>query len=121
MLTLTATGGATATADLIVAANLDRNLNREVVDTQAGGVMVTAGPVRALGGTIIYLCGTFTQRAALEALYCSAAALTASGTDADAIAGWPHYAVGSIRSTAERAIPGQRARWLVQVTVKGTL
>lgn len=108
-----------AAPDLVVGAALERPLNREGEDSSAG-VVITGGAVGALAGTITYLCPDWACVVAVDLLHQSTALITLSDPG-DGLDGLAYYAVGTVRATAEKAIPGRPSRWQVQCPIKAAL
>ncbi len=120
--TLTVTGRSAkpyAAPDLVIGAALERPLNREGEDSSAG-VVITGGAVGALAGTITYLCPDWACVVAVDLLHQSTALITLSDPG-DGLDGLAYYAVGTVRATAEKAIPGRPPRWQVQCPIKAAL
>lgn len=108
---------ATARPSEIVSCTLDQPTRREALIGAAGTPILTKAPHGPRTGQIVFLADTITDVLALTALYTTSGPITITGEPA--LAGWKHWAVGTIRSATERAIPGKPTRWLVTVPVQG--
>jgi len=98
--------------DELVGGSVSRDLARTDATTPAGGLALIQGAIGPRAGTLTFLCSTWAQVAALEALYRTGSAyLPAQG----ALPAFDHYATGRIRATLERALAGRPAKWLVTV------
>lgn len=115
---VTVTDGVTTVGAVeIVASTLERNLFRTVQDLPgAMGALITSATPGLLEGQLVFLCASFARARALEALYKGTAVLTLA-TNGE-LGGLRHVAVDRIRLTAERALEGSPARWLLTVTVR---
>lgn len=101
----------------IIAAPLSRPLRRTVLDvTNDDDYRVNYGTPGKLAGSVTYLCDTFTDAAALDALYQTTAVVTL--TSDDELNGLRHLAVGDIRYSTEKALPGRPCKWTVQVEIR---
>lgn len=114
---LTSSAG-TVTVDEIVTASLARPLRRDVLQlSTTSAPRVNYGVPGKLSGSITYLCPDLSTAMAADSLYQASAAVTLSS----AVAGLDsltHVAVGQLRMSAERTVPGRLARWLVQVEIQ---
>lgn len=105
----------TATVDEIVGGGLTRAQNRTDADSGSGSLILTQGTVGPRSGSLTYLCSTSAQIAALDALYRTGVVnLPTQGV----LPSIDHYAVGDLRCTLERALPGRPAKWLVTVNLR---
>lgn len=105
----TATIQTSAAAELLTA-SLERSTGRSAHDSGIDSIpIIIAAPVGALAGQLTYLCNTAVAAAALDALYCWPGKVTSSALD------YVHRAVGKVRLSTEKALPGRPAKWLVQV------
>jgi hypothetical protein len=114
---VTVTDGTTTVGALeIIAASLSRPLRRDALDANQADYLFTAGTPGLLAGRVTFLCASLARGLALEALYQGTALLTlATG---GALDGFKHRAVGTTSLTAEKAVEGSPARWLLAVDVR---
>jgi len=105
----------TAQADEIVGGSLTRAQNRTDADSGSGSLILTQGATGPRSGSLTYLCSEWSQVSAIDALYRAGAVQLPSTGPLPAIT---HYAVGDLRCTLERALPGRPAKWLVNVNLR---
>lgn len=99
-----------------IAAALERDLQRDAFPDSAGTYQISSGAPAKLAGILTFLCDTWTDLRALDALYQQADTVTP--VSSDALNGLAHVAVRSPRYTAERAQPGKPSKWLAAVDVR---
>ncbi len=110
-------GTTTVGAVEIVASTLERGLRRTVQEPPTSAeALITAAVPGLLEGQLTFLCASLARALALEALYRGTAVLTL--TTSGELTGFRHLAVDKTRLTAEKAVPGNPARWLLTVTVR---
>lgn len=104
-----------ATADEIVGGSLTRAQNRADADSGTGRLILTQGVPGPRSGSLTYLCSDWSQVSAIDAIYRTGAVRTPETGPLPALT---HYAIGDLRSTLERALPGRPAKWLVTVNFR---
>lgn len=108
----------TGAAEELLAAQLERPYRRTALDLlNTAAPQFAAGVPGLLAGQLTYLCRTYADAIALDAVYCNpeAAAVVAPPNPLD---GLRHRAVGAGRLVAERALPGKASKWLLTVEIR---
>lgn len=95
----------------IIAANFDLNLNRTGETSGQSTTLITQGAIGKPAGQITFLADTLLDARALRDIHKAAAVTVADGP----FAGLTYWAIGTIRVSAERTVPGKPAKWLVTV------
>lgn len=108
-----------AAARELIGAALERDLRRSIADLfLARGSLVTAGVPGLLSGTLTLLCDSWWQAQILDELYqLPGRHVLVTGED-EPLDGLVHIATERLRIVSEAALPGQRCRWRVEVTVR---
>ena len=102
-----------ASVDEIVASALGRPAATRAAEVSGSGALIlTRSPAGPRSGSLTMLCAGSDQVAAVDAIYQAGPVLAPKTGPLPAIT---HYAVGQVRGTLERALPGRPARWLVSI------
>lgn len=102
----------------ILAVALARPLRRTDSDLLgAAAPIIQAGTPGLRAGSISYLVDDYAAAASIDTMYQGASAVYINNA-LGALDGFKHHAVGTLRITAERALPGRPSKWIVQVDVR---
>lgn len=115
----TLTGATTVTFEELIAATLLTPLRRTDLDVlNQAAPRINDGTPALRRGTLTLLCGDWATALAVEALYKAAGDLTLVTGASEALDGLKHRAIGSLRTSSERTVPGRPCKWLIQVEIR---
>ena len=115
----TLTGATTVTFEELIGADLLvplRRLDLDVISQAAP--RINDGTPGMRRGSLTLLCADWTTATAVEALYKTTATITLNTGAGQALDGLKHRAIGQLRITAERTIPGRPCKWTVQAEIR---
>ena len=109
------TGATTVTFEELIGADLLSPLRRTDLDVLSlAAPRINDGTPGLRRGTLTLLCATWASASAVEELYRTTATITLTTGAGQALDGLKHRAVGQLRVTAERTVPGRPSKWAVQ-------
>ena len=115
----TLTGATTVTFEELIGVDLLvplRRLDLDVISQAAP--RINDGTPGMQRGSLTLLCADWATAQAVEALYKTTADITLGTGAGQPLNGFKHRAVGSLRISAERTIPGRPCKWIVTVELR---